>query len=79
MAGVLRLRASCSLYGFALRQAAADNFNELFRLSREEDGISVDKVAGDAGGQLRIQVRWRLPIETPRVFLLFQSYLNARR
>ena len=48
-------------------------------IDREEDGIIVDKVAGDAGRQLRIQVRWRLPIGTPRVSLLFQSYLNARR
>ena len=34
----------------------AANFNELFRLSSEEDGVSVDKVAGDVNGQLRVKV-----------------------
>ena len=34
----------------------AVNFNELFRLSNEEDGVSVDKVAGDVNGQLRVKV-----------------------
>ena len=44
------------LRAFVFRTAVAANFNELFRLSSEEDGVSVDKVAGDVNGQLRVKV-----------------------